>query len=406
MDDATSRRPSGFRFEYDPPTIRFGAGAAADLGDELDRLGVNRAMLVCGQTVGDTPAVMDPVREGLGDRLVAVFAETTPDKRLSTAVAGAERFDAVGADAIVALGGGSSLDVASVLRAVVADDRSAQEFGGAFESRDGAVPVPEHGLPPLVVVPTTLAGADLSLGAGITADPGGGFVDEPVTGGAWNRGLMPSAAVYDPVLAATTPVDVLTGSAMNGFDKGIETLYARNATPVTDATAAAGLELLAEHLPDLGTIGADPNVLAPILEGIVMVQYGISRPDGTTLSVIHAFGHGLTWRTDLQQGVAHGVVAPHALRYLFDRVDGRRELLADSLGVGDAEDPAEAVVDAVTDIRDALGLPTRIRDVDGPAREDFDAVAEYVRDDGIMRNAPPGLDPSADELREVLEAAW
>ncbi|MHB9285882.1 iron-containing alcohol dehydrogenase family protein [Halobacteriales archaeon Cl-PHB] len=399
----SAARPAGFRFEYDPPTVRFGPGSAADLGDELQRLGADRALVVCGRTVGDTPAVMDPVREGLGERLAGIFAETTPAKRLSTAIAGAERFEAADADAIVAVGGGSSLDVATVTRAILADDRPADEIGQEF-AETGTVSVADD-LPPLVVVPTTLAGADLSQVAGLAADPEGGLVESPVSGGVSDPALMPSAAVYDPVLAATTPVAVLAGSAMNGFDKGIETVYAGNATPITDATAADGLGLLAEHLPRLEAEGATPAVLEPILEGIVLVQYGISRPQGSTLSVIHAFGHGLTWRTDLQQGVAHGVVAPHVLRYLFENVDGRRDLLAEALDV-EAADPADGVVDAVTAVRDGLGLPRRLRDVDGHDPEDFDAVAEYVLDDAFMQNAPPALDPSADDLRAVLDAAW
>ena len=401
-DDRTGRP---FRFDYESPVLRFGAGSTTDLGDELAAHGLDSALVVTGSTVGSTPAVMDPVREGLGDRLAGVFAETTPDKRLSTAFDAADRFAETGADAFVAVGGGSSIDVAKVASVLVDAEKPKEAVFRAFQDTH-TVRLPDGDLPPVVAVPTTLAGADVSQVAGITAGPASGFVDEASGGGVGDRRLMPAAVVADPELAATTPESVLAGSAMNGFDKGVETLYAANATPVTDATASRGLGLLADGLRDLGETGATPETLAPVLEGLLLVQYGISRPDGSTLSLIHAFGHGLTRTGTLQQGVAHAIVAPHVLEYLFDEVDGRRYLLADALGVQQSDDLAAAVVGEVEAVRDALDLPSRLRDVDGPEPADFPAVAEATVADSFVANAPPALDFTAEDAEAVLDAAW
>ncbi|WP_247001875.1 iron-containing alcohol dehydrogenase family protein [Halosolutus gelatinilyticus] len=410
-------RPDGFRFEYDPGTLRFGSGSVGDLADELDRRGLDRALVVCGSTVGTSPEVIGPVTEGLGDRLAGVFAETTPAKRLATAFDGLAAMEDRGADVLVALGGGSSLDVAKVVSALAADDRDPDAVGREFQDR-GTISIPDGELPPIVAIPTTLAGADLSTGAGVTASPDSGLVDEPAGGGVGDPRLMPSAIVYDPALVATTPKRILAASAMNGFDKGIETLYAANATPVTDATAVRGLGLLRNGLRRLGEEDPAEDVLEPVLEGTMLVQYGIARPGETTLSIIHAFGHGLTRSYDVQQGAAHGVVAPHVLRYLFDQVDGRRDLLADALGVdgetdrdgaADREaldDRAEAIVEAVADVRDALDLPARLRDVDGSEPDEFPAVADAILADSFMANAPSGLEPTRAEIETVLEAAY
>ncbi|WP_336036011.1 iron-containing alcohol dehydrogenase family protein [Halobacterium yunchengense] len=394
-----------FRFDYDPPVLRFGRGSVAALGDELARHGLDRALVVCGATVGSTPAVMDPVEAGLGDRLAGVFAETTPEKRLDTAFDGRAAVREHDADAVVALGGGSSLDVARAVSVLAAGGHDPAEAGETF-AETHTLPMPDGDLPPVVAVPTTLAGADLSQVAGLSALPDSALVEKPTSGGLSDRRLLPTAAFYDPELVATTPESVLAGSAMNGFDKGVETLYAANATPVTDATAARGLGLLADGLRALGERGADPDVLEPVLEGLILVQYGASRPDGTTLSVVHSFGHGLTRGFSVQQGAAHAVVAPHVLEHLFAEVDGRRDLLADALGVGGAADPASAVVDAVADVRDALGLPSRLRDVDGPEPGDFERVARSVVKDSFMANAPADLDLTAADVEAVLEAAY
>ncbi|SEQ49732.1 iron-containing alcohol dehydrogenase family protein [Natrinema salaciae] len=403
----SSDRDPSFRFEYEPPTVRFGVGCVDALDAELEALGLERALVVCGSTVGDTPDVIDPVRTGLGDRLAGVFDETTPKKRLETAFEGRDRLEAVDADALVSLGGGSSLDVAKCSSVLAATD-----LGPAAAAREleetGTISVPEERLVPIVAIPTTLAGADLSMVAGVTASPESSPVDEEIGGGIADPGLMPVAAFYDPELVATTPESVLAGSAMNGFDKGIETLYASNATPITDATARHGLEKLGDALRAFGDGDRDLGTFETILEGVVLVQYGISRPGETTASIVHAFGHGLTRTYDVQQGAAHGVVVPHVLEYLFERddVDARAGLLANALGVDNVADREATVVEAVAEIRDALGLPARLRDVDGPEPDAFTAVAAAILDDPFMANAPPGLAPSVEEIEAVLEAAW
>ena len=160
-------------------------------------------------------------------------------------------------------------------------------------------------------------------------------------------------------------------------------------------------------LPRLGAGERDAETLHDAIVGTALVQYGASRGDGTTLSVIHAFGHGLARGYDLQQGAAHGVVAPHAVGDLFDAVDGNRDLLAEALGVEAEghESTADAVVDAVADVRDALGLPDRLRDTPVP-REDLPDIAAAVVEDGFMPNRPVGYDPDATDIEAVLEAAW
>ncbi len=395
----------GARFAYDGPTLRLGSGSVASLDSELASAGCERALVVCGSTVGGTGAVMEPVRAGLGGRLAGEFPRTTPDKRLSNAYDGVAAMERHDADALVAVGGGSSIDVAKVMSVLHADERPPDRVGAEL-AETGSVSIPDGDLTPVFAVPTTLAGADLSQVAGLTAHPSSSLVETFVSGGVWDERLMPTAVVGDAELVATTPESVLVGSAMNGFDKGLETLYASTRTPVTDGTASRGLRLLAEHLPRLGREGATPAVLEPVVEGTTLVQYGISRRSETTLSVVHAFGHGLTRGYGVQQGVAHAVVVPHVLEYLFEHVDARRELIAEALGVGDAAEPATAVVEAVTAVRDALDLPTQLRDVDGPAPEAFQAVAETILDDSLMRNAPPELDATREDIEAVLEAAY
>lgn len=391
-----------FRFDYQPGTIRYGENCVSALEEELDAIGVERALVVTGQTVGTTPEVMEPVRSGLGDRLADTFAETTSEKTLDTALEGADRLESTNADGLVAVGGGSSLDIAKIIAAVAASERSHAEIRETF-AESGGVAVPDGDIHPVVAVPTTLAGADLSMIGGVTMRE-----DGLIRGGAYDERLMPSALFYDPELFRTTPHGVLCASAMNGFDKAVETVYANTATPITDGTAVRALRLLSRGLPALGDGDRDEEALHDAIVGTILAQYGCSRADGLTLSLIHAFGHGIARGYDIQQGGAHGIIAPHALRYLFGKVDGGRELLAEGFDI-DADTPettAEAIIEEVEAVRDALGLPTRLRDIDDMSEADLPSVAEDVHEDNLMPYCPEGLEPTVDELEAVLREAW
>lgn len=394
---------SPFVHDFQPGTIHFGRGSVANLAEALAAHDCDRALVVCGQNVAANEALMDPVRAALGDRLAGVFADTSPDKRVETAYDAVERVREDDVDALVPVGAGSSLDVATVVTVLHSTGRPVADVE-AEVAETGALPALDPtGLLPVVPVPTTFAGADLSVAAGISVpDPDGG---RQSTGVVDDR-VMPAALVYDPALFETAPADVLAGSAFNGMDKAVEALYSAPHNPVTDATAVRALRYLRGSLPELRA--KDPDAMEQAVMGVVLAQYGVSTPGAYKLSLIHAFGHALRDEFDLQQGIAHAVVAPAALRYLFDEVDGRRELLAEGLlgEVPPDPDPAEAVVDALTEIRAALDLPTRLRDLPGISEDGLRAAAEATLADDFTAAVPAGLDPTVDELTGVLRDAW
>jgi alcohol dehydrogenase len=161
--------PETFEFEYLGSDVIYGRGRTGVLGERLDDRGLDRALVVCGSNVGANDAVMEPVRTGLGGKLVGVFDGTTSAKRIETAEAAVERLQAVDADVIVGVGGGSSLNVARQMSALAADGRSAAALREEAEANGTVVtPDPDGPLVPVVVVPTTLTGADLSAGGSLT----------------------------------------------------------------------------------------------------------------------------------------------------------------------------------------------------------------------------------------------
>ncbi|WP_277555514.1 iron-containing alcohol dehydrogenase family protein [Halobaculum limi] len=389
-----------FAFDYDPGAIHYGRGCIADIGDALADRGLDTALIVCGSSVGGNADLMDAVEAGLGDRLVEVFAGTTPEKRLREAARAVERADDLGVDAFVPVGGGSSLDVATVAAVLRARGLSLEDARAEVRDTGGiATPDDPASLTPLVPVPTTLAGADLSVIAGISAeiDDGEGGT-EVVSSGVGGTALMPTALFYDPALFETTPAGVLAGSAMNGFDKAIESLYSCNRTAVTDATATRAIRLLADGLPAMTD---DETAMDRAVAGIVLAQYGISRPGEMTINVVHAYGHGLRDAFGIQQGLAHATVAPHAIRAMADAgVD---------LSILSSAFEVDSVEDAVTElerVRDELGLPARLSEVEGVDEAGLDEAARVTAEDSLLAYGPDGYDLSEADARAVLDDAF
>ena len=387
--------PEPFVFDFRTGDIHYGRGRIAGIGDALGGRGIERALVVCGSNVGSNRELMDAIEAGLGDRHAGTFDRTTPEKRVGTAVEAVERADELDADAFVPVGGGSSLDVATVASALRADGRSLDD-AHAEVRETGGLGVPESGTTPLVPVPTTLAGAEMSVVAGARIDVDG----ETVSTGVGGPALAPAALFYDPTLFETTPEPALAGSAMNGFDKALESLYSPHASAITDATAVRAVRYLREELPRMTR---DAGAMDSAVVGAILAQYGAAGPGASTLSVIHAFGHGVRDAFGVQQGLAHAVIAPHALRAVLAAGAGRPPLFeafdADPGG-------AERVVAAVESVRDALGLPARLRDLDGASAAELDGAAAAIVDDDVLDNAPEEYDPDRSAVRDLLDAAW
>ena len=392
-----------FTHEFTPGSVRYGRGCIEKLGSELAEKRYESAVIVCGRNVGSNDVLMTPIQSALGDRLAGVFDETTPEKSIETVYDGSEYATTHEADVLIGVGGGSSLDVATGMSVLTATGRSLDEAKREIID-NGTLTLPQNRdeLLPVLTVPTTMAGADLSVAAGVAAYEDDGTHNAIIV----DTDLMPESLFYDPDLFETTPMDVLAGSAINGFDKAVEAIYSRFANPIVDGTAIRGLRYLRSSLPTLRESG-NPEVMDRAVMGTILVQYGVSIPGAYKINIVHAFGHALRNQFGIQQGVAHAVIVPHALRLIFEEGGGRPEVLADGLVLdGQPDDPEMAVISAVEEIRDGLGLPERLRDVEGTAEDELSDVAEHVSEDDFLAVGPPEFDPTVEEIEKTLQAAW
>jgi alcohol dehydrogenase class IV len=388
-----------FEFDYFGSDIVYGRGSVERLGAHLESEGLERALIICGTNVGANEEVMQPVIEGLGKKPVGVFDKTTPAKKIENVYDGIEMMQEVNADVLIGVGGGSSLDMARQISVYDSDGGKLEEYRTAVLEGNIKSLSSNESATPVVTIPTTFAGAGISDGGSVEIVPIEASPKEyPLR---LRSRLMPVAMFYDPNLFETTPDSALNGSAMNGFNKGIETLYARNANPLTDAPAIHGLRLLHNSLPKLP---GDSTALNRAVVGIILVQFQ------RKISLIHSIGHAFSHRYPVQQGTVHAIVVPHALEFIFDRFDANRALLAEGLNVdADAHSDselAEAIIDKVVAVRDSLNLPTCFRELEGVGKSDIPSLAEYVCEDIPADRIPREAEPTVDEIKTLLHKAW
>lgn len=379
--------------------IRFGCGRISELGDYLRARGLHRAMIVCGGSTARTAALIDPITAALGERLVGVFAGASSKKTAEATFDGVAELERLRPDVLIGVGGGASLVAARQIQTLAADGRSLDDLRAQARA-DGKLPRVEEpaGSLPAVMVPTTMTGADISRNSSsyvlaADASPTG----RPVL---VNSRSTPRAAFIDPTLFEATPGEVLIASAMNGLNKGFETIYSTPNTHVSDAFAVHGTRLMVEGFRAFHRDRSEG--LRHAVAGLTLVQMR------KRTSIIHAFGHAISQTSDVYQGDVHSVLAPHILAFLLGQGDVRRRELVRSLDVevaGHSDDElAAGIIAAVTEVRDALGTPRRWSETPGADTMVPSVVAEAMKTEHAMADAPLTRPMSTEQVIAVLAA--
>jgi len=392
-------RTQPFSYNFTPGTIHFGRTCIEKIGKELKAEGIETVVVVSGKNINENKRLMTHVEGALRKLDYMKFPKTTPEKLLKTAFEGSKMVIENDVDAVVAVGGGSTHDIAQVISVLAARDGKFDDIRSEVIS-GGLITMPSDTgkLLPVYSIPTTFAGADISIGGGTTIERNGRHIEGLVV----NEELMPAGLFYDPNLFETTPDDILAASAMNGFNKGIEAVYSRNADPITDATAIYGLRYLTASLPDLRTYEM-PEVMDRIVTGMILVQYGTSVREEYKFSVIHVFGHEIRYAFDIHQGLVHATVGPVILEWLLENDEEWETLLADGLTEG-IHDPEE-MVDTVIGIRDHLELPSRLGDVISMNDKEIRDISRNIKQNTFLEASPESFDPTVDEIETILRKA-
>lgn len=344
-----------FTWSAFPSRVVFAAGAVRSVPDEVDRIERQRVLVIGGGA--SARRAIDRLRQALGARWAGEVRNAAQHGPGEVADDGVRTAMEVGADVLVALGGGS-----------------ATGLGKAIAQASDL---------PLIAVPTTYSGSEMTPIWGRTSD------GRKQT---WSDvRVLPSSVVYDPELCVGMPPRLAAASGMNALAHCLEALWSAAANPITTSLACDGGRRLIEGLP---RVTADPNDLAShaqnllgaCLAGVALAQAGT----GIHHRTCHVLGGG--W--NLAHAETHAVVLPHSTALVRDRAGDAMVAAAGLLG---ADDPPVALFALLQRLRlptalSALGMPEAA--LDEAARR----VAQTSQRDPLV--------PDTQAIRRMLDDAF
>ncbi len=382
-----------FSFAFHAPTkVVFGAGAMKDVQKEMDGLGMARAMVVTDVMMKQSKAVTS-LREALGDRGAGTFAEAIPDSSFEVVSRGAEAFKKSGADGLISIGGGSSMDTAKAIGILASKGREdLHEFLGL-----GKIGKP---IVPHIAIPTTSGtGSEVTMFVMIKDHQGKvkHLISDPH--------LIPPVAILDPLLTLTLPPNLTAATGMDAMSHAIESFHGRGYEPIADGLAHQAIRLIVEVLPRCLEKGED--VEARGMQAIAATMAGMAFQNAL-VGCVHAMAHALGGIYGVHHGLANSILLPHGMRFNLPVSAPRYRQVGeafslDTRGKSDQE-VGELVLRALAVFTRQLGLPQRLSEV-GVPREGLGEVAKNAVADLAMRsNIRKVTDPQ--EILPVLLAAW
>ncbi|QXJ20963.1 maleylacetate reductase [Actinomadura graeca] len=343
-------------FSYDalPMRVRFGAGSVASLPTEVERLEARRALVLCSPEQKRTG---EAIANALGDLSAGVLAEARMHVPVEVARHARDRAAELGADACVAVGGGSAIGLGKAIAL-------------------------EHDLP-VIAVPTTYAGSEMTAVWGLTEDGRKRTGKDPR--------VLPAGVLYDPELTLGLPVGMSVTSGFNAVAHAVEALYAPDRSPIISLMAEEGVRAMAGALPAVAADGGDLDARTQALYASWLCGACLGA---TTMSLHHKLCHALGGTLDLPHSETHTIVLPYALAYNQPAAPDAAEALSRALA---APDPAHRL----WDLAGSLGAPRSLRDL-GVAEGDLGPLARQVVDAPYANPAPVTLDG----VTRLLRAAW
>ncbi len=264
-----------FTYEAQPARVVFGRGSLARLPDEVARLGLQKALVL---STPSKRALAAQVADRLGDRAIGIYDRAVMHVPIEVAEAGRQEAQRVGADGYVAIGGGTTVGLAKAIALTT-------------------------GLP-IVAIPTTYAGSEMTAVLGITE----GGVKRTRS----DLRMLPRTVIYDPELTLGLPPGISGTSGMNAIAHCVEALYAANANPITSLMAEEGIRALGASLKLVVRAPADLEARSQALYGAWL---GGAALGAVGMGLHHKLCHVLGGSFDLPHAEVHTLILPQAAAY-------------------------------------------------------------------------------------------
>ena len=371
-------------------TSYHGKGAIANIADEAIGRGFQKAF-VCSDPDLLKFGVTKKVTDILDSKGLAyeIYSDIKANPTIENCQHGVDAFKASGADYLIAIGGGSSMDTAKAIGIVAANP----EFYD-IRSLEGVAPT-KNKAKPIFAVPTT---------AGTAAEVTINYV---ITDAEKNRKMVcvdvhdiPVVAFVDPDMMASMPKGLTAATGMDALTHAIEGYITKAAWELSDMFHLKAIEIISKNLR--GAVANTPEGREGMALGQYIAGMGFSN---VGLGIVHSMAHPLGALYDTPHDVANAIILPTVMEYNAPATDEKYRDIAKAMGVTGVddmslEDARKAAVDAVRKLSQDVGIPADLSEI--VKREDLDFLAQSAYDDACRPGNP--RDTSVAEIKALYES--
>ncbi|MFE8702767.1 iron-containing alcohol dehydrogenase [Cytobacillus sp. FJAT-54145] len=368
-----------------------GHGSTELLQQEVHRLNIQNPLIVTDEILKEI-GVLRTVTALLTDVPFDVYTGVKPEPEIGLVEECRDVFIEGKHDGIIALGGGSAIDIAKGVSAYAFYD-------GCIEDLIGTDLVPKKGAP-IIAIPTTAGTGSEVTNIAILSD-----TKAQLKKGIVSDHLLPDVAIVSPEMTVTMPKSVTAASGIDALVHAIEAYISVNASPITDSLAIGAMKLIAKNLPKAyanpNNIDARDNMAtASLMAGMAFGNAGVAA--------VHALAYPLGGRYHIPHGVSNALLLPYVMEWNKISCVERFRDIAEALGekVSDLSDyeASNSAVEAMRRLSAAVNIPTGMRYFNIP-EEDIPAMAEDASQiTRLLKNNPRIL--SKQDIEEIYRAAY
>lgn len=366
-----------------------GKGAILSVTEEAKRRGFKKAFICSDPDLIKfhvTKKVTDLLnKEGLP---YEIYSEIKANPTIENVQGGVAAFKNSGADYIIAIGGGSSMDTSKAIGIIIANPafEDVRSLEGLSATTKPAVPI--------FAIPTTAGtAAEVTINYVITD------VEKKRKFVCVDPHDIPVVAFVDPDMMSSMPKGLTASTGMDALTHAIEGYTTKGANTITDMFNLKAIELIAQSLR--GAVENTPEGREGMALGQYLTGMGFSN---CGLGIVHSMAHGLGALYDTPHGVANAIILPTVMEYNKDAVGEKLRNVAKAMGVADTEKMSKeeyqkAAIDAVKKLAEDVGIPKDLKNIVKP--EDVDFLSQSAMDDACRPGNP--RDPKLEDIQELFK---
>jgi alcohol dehydrogenase class IV len=366
--------------------IVYGRNAAAQIGEIACRLNMTKVQIVTDRGVADS-GTLDFVLKPLKNAAIptSIFEDVEYNPSVQTVDNAAQQFTANGCDGVIAVGGGSPLDVGKCLGVLATNPGSASDYLGAEKVKNPALPV--------ICIPTTAGTAAEITDVAVLNDP-----IKKLKMGMRSPQVAPCVALLDPILSLSLPPGPTRDSGLDALTHAVESYISVNAWRVTDALNLKAIELIGGHLRTAVHNGQNIEARDAMLTASLLAGMGFHH---TKLCLVHAITLPFGGIYNAPHGVSNAIVLPHAMKFMLPGAVAKYVDIAAALGEDisglSQRAAAERAVEAIQQLARDVDLPLGMS-IYGIKEDDLPKLSET-----IAKNFMVPLSPRVAKAEDILE---